>query len=188
MQNTEEKNEGNAQTAQPESEAERVRQQLEKELEEARKKAEENWDLFLRARADFDNYRKRVEADAAKRIYQAQAETVLKILDVRDNLDRALASPDSTDTAGIKRGVEMVARQFDMVLESEGVKPVKSLGEKFDPSLHEAVEVVKDSSRENGTIVEEVRRGYTFKGHLLRAARVKVVSNEAVEATELKQG
>lgn len=186
MQNTEEKNErepGTPGTAEIESEVAR----LKKELEEARQKAEENWDMLLRARADFDNYRKRVEAEAVRRAYQAQADIILKMLEVRDNLERALAIPDSADAGSVKRGVEMVARYFDMVLESEGVEPVKCKGEKFDPSVHEAVDLVKGSGCEDGTVVEELRRGYTFKGQLLRAARVKVASSES-ERREPKEG
>lgn len=157
----------------PQNLAEEV-ERLKKELEEARQKAEENWEMFLRARADFDNYRKRLEAEAARRAVQAQADIILKLLDVRDNLERALAVPDDAGVATLKKGVQMVAKQFDMVLELEGLKPVESVGCRFDPGVHEAVEVVSDSGQEEGTVIEEVQRGYTFKGQLLRAARVKV--------------
>ncbi|MGB9868094.1 MAG: nucleotide exchange factor GrpE [Bacillota bacterium] len=157
---------------------------LRKELECVRQKAEEHWELFLRARADFDNYRKRIEAEADRRVAQAQAEIILKLLEVRDNLDRALGLPEDASVAALKKGVEMVAKQFDMVLEGVGLAPVQSVGCQFDPAVHEAVEVVADSGHREGTVIEEVRRGYTFKGQLLRAARVKVAGKRELEGAQ----
>lgn len=162
---------------------------LQEELESLRaeaaawkEKAEFNWDQFLRARADLDNYRKRVERDLALRIRLGKRELILGFLEVLDNLERVVqagkglvdgSACSSGNAPALLAGVEMIKRQMEALLRAEGVVPVDCLGKPFDPSLAEAVGVVEGEG-EPGTVVEVILKGYTYGGDLLRPARVKV--------------
>ena len=142
------------------------------ELEAARQEAAEYKDKYLRLLAEKENYRKQVE-----RIYRDRAEEEKKrllrsFLTVADNLARALACEGDGD--GLRQGVDLTYREFQRLLSQEGVEPIEALGQPFDPHLHEAVEVVEDGG-EPGTVVEELEKGYTYKGQVLRPAKVKVV-------------
>ena len=125
-------------------------------------------------RADFFNFRQRTIKERTETRSRAKEEVITEILPVLDNLDRAL-SASSEDSAGIVKGVEMVQRQFVGVLEGLGVSVIKTDGEKFDPSLHDATgtENVDDPSLD-GVIVAEVLKGYRTKDRVLRPAKVIV--------------
>ena len=125
-------------------------------------------------RADFFNFRQRTIKERTETRTRAKEEAVTEFLPVLDNLDRALMA-SSDDPAGIVKGVEMVQRQFVGVLEGLGVSVIKTDGEKFDPSLHDATgtENVDDPSLD-GVIVAEVLKGYRTKDRVLRPAKVIV--------------
>jgi molecular chaperone GrpE len=127
---------------------------------------------YLRALADFDNYRKRVERERAETSRAALAEPLRGFLDVVDNLDRALnAGGPSGD---LKAGVQMILRQTEDLLRRFGVEPVPALGEAFDPAIHEAVVRFEDPRVAQPTVSEEFQKGYRYHGRLLRPAMVKV--------------
>jgi molecular chaperone GrpE len=146
---------------------------LREELDAARRKADENWDLFLRSRADFENFRRRTERDLALMVRLGKRDLFLRLLDVADGFGRALDAANA-DAASLRRGIEMLSRQLDATLAAEGVKPIPSVGEKFNPALHEAVATWPSPDVTEETVTEEIQKGYTYEGDVLRAAKVRV--------------
>ena len=147
-------------------------------LAAAQAEAAANEDKFLRARAELENYRRRAIRERAEVAGEAKREVLLRVLDVLDNLERALGY-EQADAKTLLMGLRMTVTQFEDVLSGMGVKVVAACGEQFDPRRHEAVATVEDSEQAEGTIVEEVQRGYHLDDVLLRPARVKVVAGPA---------
>jgi molecular chaperone GrpE len=127
---------------------------------------------YLRALADFDNYRKRIERERAESSKTALAEPLRAFLGVVDNLDRALRASGSLED--LKSGVEMILRQSGDLLRRFGVEEIEAKGEPFDPALHEAVIRYEDPRVDQQTVSEEFQKGYRYHGRLLRPAMVKV--------------
>jgi molecular chaperone GrpE len=142
------------------------------EVEGLRVQLTEARDRQLRLLADFDNFRKRVERDRSETSRNAMAELVRELLPVVDNLELAVGS--SGDVEDLRRGVEMIARQFLEALRALGVEPVPAVGAPFDPKVHEAVQRTETSEVSQPTVVEEFRRGYLLQGRLIRPALVRV--------------
>lgn len=151
------------------------------DLKEARDLAqslkEENETLkdgIARARADFFNFRQRVDRERERQVKTASGEAAAAMIPVLDNLERALSSPQG-DFDSLYKGVAMVRDQFFSVLEMLGVSLIETRGKPFDPEFHEAVAIdeAKDGSEE-GIVTEEIQPGYTIAGKVLRAAKVKV--------------
>jgi len=150
-------------------------QRLKEEMRKVEKEKENYKELYLRTRADFDNYKKKIESDWKKLTEFATERLVFELLPVLDNFKRALnAMEGSKDREAIMKGVKMIYEQLLSVLEKEGLKPFSSVGEKFDPRLHEAVHIVDSKNHPPGTIVEEFEGGYFFKEKVLRPAKVSV--------------
>lgn len=150
---------------------EQVIAEFEREIIAARQKADEAEDKYLRALAEMDNLRKRVERQVESRYDVQRRELVLGFLGVVDNLERALQHGEAE--SGLRAGVELTLRDLLRQLGEQGVKRLEPVGETFDPSWHEAVDVVTTDAPE-GTIVEVVRPGYTLNEMLVRAAQVRV--------------
>jgi molecular chaperone GrpE len=138
-------------------------------LAEAQAKAAENWDLFLRTRADLDNYRRRAERDLALMIRRGKGDLVTRLLEVLDALDRAV-----TWESGDQAGLGLIHRLFLKALATEGIRPIECLGQPFDPARHEAIDVRTDPTAAGPTVTGELQRGYTYDNEVLRAARVQV--------------
>lgn len=136
--------------------------------DEIRRLKEQN----LRALADLENYRKRIARERAEERRFAGQDVLRSVLDVKDNLVRALESRGSADD--LKVGVEMTLRHFDQVLQNVGVQPVEAMDQPFDPAVHEAVQRVEQEGIERPVVVEEMQRGYRFHERLLRPSRVVV--------------
>ncbi len=129
---------------------------------------------LLRLRADTDNYRKRLERTTQDLARQARREILLSVLGMVDDLDRALAAARCGDQGGsLREGVELTLARVHGALRSHGIRPLESAGT-FDPRLHEAVGTVSSAGLEEGSVVEEVQRGYWWGDEVLRAARVLV--------------
>ena len=147
---------------------------LQKQLEAAKKQSDEYLNMAQRVQADFENFRRRnnaVRADA----YEAGARAFIKtILPVMDNLERALAA-ESADAA-LHEGVSMVHRQLSEALEKRGVTVIDCAGEKFDPRLEDAVMQADASEGEPGTVCLVLQKGYQLGDVVLRHAMVKVVA------------
>ena len=134
---------------------------------------------MLRLRADFDNYRKRTERERARRSSASPSPSVLReLLPVVDNLERALSAPGMPAAAGedsdLRKGVEMIARQFQELLKRYGLVPIVAVGERFDPSVHEAVLQEESENVLTPTVAAELLRGYRLNDRLLRPSLVKV--------------
>ncbi len=148
-------------------------------LAAAQAAAAANEDKLLRACADLENHRRRMGRERAEVAREAKKEVLLRVLDVLDNLERALGyeqSGDRVDAQALVMGLRMTVTQFEDVLSGLGVQAVAARGEQFDPRWHEAVATVVDPAQVEGTIVEEIQRGYHLADALLRPARVKVVA------------
>ena len=148
--------------------------ELEGQLAQARQEASDNWNKFLRERADMDNFRKRQERALIDRVYNQKKALINKFLGVIDNVDRAMVYQETMNRQDLQQALRMVQWQLSEVMRGEGLNVVPTVGEPFNPYLHEAIEAVENSDKPEGTIVEEVLKGYTLGDETLRAARVKV--------------
>ena len=137
-----------------------------------RSELDQERDRYLRLRADFDNYRKRMERDREELSRTSLAAPMRELLPVVDNLERALAAPGSAED--VRGGVELIARQFSEVLRRFGLAEVPALGQPFDPRLHEAVSREESDEVDRPTVVAEFQRGYWLNDRLLRPAMVRV--------------
>ena len=148
------------------------------ELELASEKIADLNDKYLRLYAEYDNFRKRSLREKDARYGDAVIDAAAAILPIGDNLERALAiEVESDDAKALKEGLEMVMKQFNETLEKLEVKPIKALGEQFDPNLHNAVMHIEDESIDDNTVVEEFMRGYEYKdGRVVRYSMVKVAN------------
>jgi molecular chaperone GrpE len=139
-----------------------------------RQECDELRGALLRRRADFENYRRRVERDRGAAAIEAEAALLRQVLGTVDNLERALAA--SGEESALREGVALTLRELLVLLESLGVAVVNPLGERFDPALHQAILHESTPGFEPGTVAEVFRKGYTYKDRLLRPALVKVAS------------
>jgi molecular chaperone GrpE len=135
-----------------------------------------NWQ---RAQADFINYKRRAEQDRLEFNKFASASALLGVLPVLDDMERALAAipPEFADRDWVE-GVRLVERKFRSALEMQGVKPILALGMAFDPNLHEGV---RQDKGPEGVVMQELQKGYTLNGKLLRPAKVSVGNGEGEE-------
>ncbi|HMA36500.1 MAG TPA: nucleotide exchange factor GrpE [Chloroflexia bacterium] len=143
----------------------------EDQVTRAEAKAAEYLDLLQRERASFINFRRRSEQERAETQQYATAQLLKKIIPVVDDLDRALQNAPAGDAWA--EGVRMIARKLHALLEAEGVTPIESIGQRFDPALHEAVAYEEGGMGED-VVAEEFARGYKHKDKVLRHAVVKV--------------
>lgn len=143
------------------------------ELALAKKQAEEYKSLAMYLRADLENYKKRAAREREDYIKYSNESLILELLDVYENLERAVETARKSDDA-MAKGLEMVYANMKTVLEKHGLKPIKAVGEKFDPYLHEAMMQGVDNDREEDTILEEIQRGYTLNMKVIRYSKVKV--------------
>lgn len=131
-------------------------------------------DRCLRLAAEYDNYRKRSQKEREALFSDVKADTVLKILPIYDNLCRALAAPCADEA--FRKGVEMTMNQFLEAFEKLGIKKIPTVGEKFDPALHNAVVHVEDEALEESVIVEEFQAGFMIGDKIIRFSMVKVAN------------
>lgn len=145
---------------------------LEERLAEAEANASENRNMYLRALADLENFKRRTARDLAFHIRSGKKDMILKLLTVVDDMERALAA--EADYEALREGVEMITRKLLDILSAEGVKPIEAVGLPFDPNFHEAVVVCDDRDVDIDTVVEEFRRGYTYEDEVIRATMAHV--------------
>lgn len=129
-------------------------------------------DLWIRARADFENFRKRIEREREEERAQAGASLVREVLPVLDNLERALAG--AAEGEAFRDGVALIWRQLKDCLTRAGLEPIEAVGTTFNPVYHEAVVTERTDRFEPNRILEEVQKGYMFRGRVLRPSLVKV--------------
>jgi len=154
------------------------------EQEETREPEDINWqdeakkneDLYLRASAELENTRRRLEKEKQDSVKFANETLIKDLLPVLDNLDRALEHAEAADAnnESIIEGVRMTRQSFIEILERFGLKSVNALGEKFDPNFHEAVMQQENPDVEEGTVIQQIQIGYMLKDRLIRPAMVVV--------------
>jgi molecular chaperone GrpE len=132
-------------------------------------------DDLLRIRAEFENFRKRQQRERGEFLRHASAGLMERLLPALDNFKRAMDAPDDEEAvAGFRDGISMIFKQIVGILEQEGLQPIATLGEMFDPNLHEAVAREETEEVEPNTITLELEPGYRFHDRLLKPARVRV--------------
>lgn len=158
-------------------------------IAEAKAEAGKFKDQWMRSAADFDNYRKRSRKEIED-TRKAGREDILKdFLPVFDNLERAIASAQrATDVKGVAEGLQMVLRQYLDTLGRSGISKVPTIGQQFDPTVHEAIQQVESDDQAPGTIVAEVQPGYTQGERLVRAAMVVVAKPSTKQEAKSEDG
>ena len=149
------------------------------ETEKLKKKYEdalaEQKDKYIRLYAEFDNYRKRTETEKSQNFDFGAREVIEKLLPVVDNFERALGTVDPEDEDdAFTKGVRGIYKQLEKMFEDLDVKAIPAEGEKFDPNLHNAVMTDTESDAEEDTITQDLMKGYTYKGQVVRHSMVKV--------------
>jgi molecular chaperone GrpE len=148
-------------------------------LEKEKTKSEDYLRRLQYLQADFENYRKRVEKEMSDNRQYGNQRLLSDLIIVNDELELALREAEaSKENPTITEGLNMIHKRLQSLLSKEGVEKIQSLGSKFNPDLHEAALRV-ESEEDEGTIVEEIRQGYTLKGKVLRPSIVKVASNSS---------
>ena len=133
-------------------------------------------DRLVRKQAEFENFRKRADRERSEYIQQASAELMRELLNVLDSFDLAMKNTpnEQSGSEDIRRGVDLVYKQFLDALGRFGLKSIEANGQAFDPNFHQAISTVPSADVPENTVVEEFRRGYTLNGKLLRPAMVSV--------------
>jgi len=160
-------------TEQPEVDAVPVEEDL---LEKERIRAQNMEDRYLRVNAEFENYKKRMIRESSDRFKFFNIDLIKELLPSLDNIERAIshAKSDNTDVESMIVGLEMVDKMTHEVFEKFGVTRVKTVGEEFDPNIHQAVGVDDSASVPDNKVVEECLGGYTLHGRIIRPAMVRV--------------
>lgn len=149
------------------------------ELEEAlavkEDEARNNWDKFVRERADLENYRKRVQREKEELLKYGNESLVMEILPVIDNMERALAHAADEPHVAVIEGIRLTHAMLISALKKFGVTPIETKpGAPFDPAFHQAMQQVESAEIPSNTVVEELQKGYMINDRLLRAAMVSV--------------
>lgn len=148
---------------------------LRQELDRMRGQVEEQRALYLRALADFDNYKKRMQRDQRALSDLGRRDLLKRILPVLDSLLRAQGSAKERGESGpLVDGLDAIIKQFESSLEAEQVRPIDTVGKPFDPTVSEAVGTAADGSAPDNTVIAEARRGYVVGDEILRPAQVIV--------------
>ena len=153
---------------------------INKKLEEKEKEAAANYDKYLRAVAELDNYRKRAAREKTDIIKYGKEDIIRDILPFVDSLDRALEH-DTGDVQAFKDGVALIQEQLLCCLKKHGVERIETAGLNFDPNFHEALMQMESDKHEDNKIVSEMERGYLLNGRLLRPSKVCVCKNKNKE-------
>jgi molecular chaperone GrpE len=147
------------------------------ELKTRAAKAEENWDRYVRATADFDNFKKRAAREKQDAIRYANEGLLEKLVPVLDNFDAALTAAQTTSgdsSQSLQTGVAMIFQQLKNALTEAGLEEVNAAGQKFDPNWHEAVSQKETDEVPEGQVVQQLRKGYKLRDRLVRPSTVIV--------------
>lgn len=150
---------------------------LAERLEEAESRAQENWDQFVRAKAELDNMRRRSERDLENAHKYALERFAQELLPVKDSLEMGLAAASEEDQPGIdklREGTELTLKMLEGAMSKFGIEEINPEGEKFDPELHQAMSMLESNNAEPDTVVNVMQKGYTLNGRLIRPAMVVV--------------
>ncbi|MCK4536707.1 MAG: nucleotide exchange factor GrpE [Desulfuromonadales bacterium] len=174
--------------AEPDGEVEAETGEVDPEqlIVEAKAEATKNWDLYLRERADLENYRKRSQREKEEAIRFANDRLLRELIPVLDNLERAVehAEAGNGGSEGLLEGVDMTINMFRKALEDFGVKPIVAIGEIFDPNHHQAMGHAETDDCPPNTVSAEFQKGYLLHDRLLRPSLVMVAKAPAVDSAE----
>ena len=145
-----------------------------KKKDKLEQQVEDLTDRLKRSMAEFDNYRKRTEKEKSSMYIIGAREIIEKILPVVDNFERGLAQAPEGDA--FAEGMQMIYKQLMTTLEGLGVEPIEAVGKEFNPDFHNAVMHVHDEEAGDNMVVEELQKGYTYKGFVVRHSMVKVAN------------
>ncbi|MFQ5888056.1 MAG: nucleotide exchange factor GrpE, partial [Candidatus Hydrothermarchaeales archaeon] len=152
---------------------------LKESLEEKTRQADEFLSHLQRLQAEFENYKKNAEKEKTEFVKYASEGLVKDLLDVYENLERAIENGKKSDNKeALLEGVEMTYKQMKETLEKEGLEPIEAMGEKFDPFKHEVLLSEVRDDLEEGTILEEIQRGYTLNKKVIKYSKVKISKKE----------
>lgn len=143
-------------------------------LAEKEKEAKDNYDRYLRAAAEFDNYKKRAAREKADILKYAKEDIIKDLIPFIDSLDRALELTPGNDTQAFVDGVALIQEQLLCCLKKHGVERIESAGANFDPNFHDALMQMDSSDHEDNVVIKEMEKGYLLNGRLLRPSRVCV--------------
>jgi molecular chaperone GrpE len=164
--------------------AEEAQSSAEELLAASQAEAQKNWDLYLRERAELENYRKRMQREKEDLARFANENLLREMLPILDNLERAVAHAEQEQEGGLLEGVQMTLDQFRKTLERLGVIPVAAIGEPFSPDCHEAMGQMESSEYAPNTVVQEMQKGYTLNDRLLRPALVMIAKVPAAPSKD----
>ena len=156
---------------------------LEKDLQETKDELAEQKDKFVRLQAETDNFRKRLSREKEEFSQYANERLFKALIPIFDNFERALEA-SSNDAKSLKKGLDMILKQFSSFLEKERVEPIKAVGEKFDPAIHEVLSSEESDDHEEDTIISQFVKGYTINHRVLRPAQVVISKKPLVELKE----
>lgn len=159
---------------------------LEKDLQGTKDELAEQKDKFVRLQAETDNFRKRLAREKNEFSKYANERLFKALIPIFDNFERALEAP-SNDAKSLKEGLDMILEQFNSFLEKEKVEPIKAIGEKFDPGIHEALTSEETEEHAENTIISQFTKGYTINNRVLRPAQVAISKAPSVKS-EKKSG
>jgi len=159
---------------------------LKNELETARAETSNNWNLYLRERADLENARKRHQREKEDALRFANDRLLKEMIPVLDNLERAVehAGQGNDGNQGLLEGVNMTINQFRKAMETFGVKPIIAIGADFDPNLHQAMGQIESAEQAPNTVVTEFQKGYLLHDRLLRPSLVILAKAPTNETTD----
>ena len=144
-------------------------------LEESKQKASNYYDQLLRLKAEFDNFRKRVEREKQEARAWGKEEVLVQLVLLVDVFEQAILQAHiATDLKDVVEGIDMLYKNFSQFLKSEGLEPIHLVGHAFDPNLAEAVEQEEVDEKNVGKVLGEIQKGYRFHGKVLRPSRVRV--------------
>lgn len=148
------------------------------ELKAKAARSDENWEKFVRATADLDNYKKRALRERQDAIRYANESYIEKLLPIVDNFEAALAAANAPQSGGnvdsLRTGINMIHTQLKGFLSDAGVEEIDAAGKPFDPNLHEAVSQTPSADVPEGQVLQQMRKGYRFRDRLIRPAMVVV--------------
>ncbi|MEW6406519.1 MAG: nucleotide exchange factor GrpE [Chloroflexota bacterium] len=151
--------------------------ELQNQLAEMQSKADEYLDGWQRARAEFVNYKKRVERDRERFHQEAIGDVTRRYLPIVDDLERALnGRHHESNGATWAEGIELIYRKMLKILEADGITPIHAEGEIFDPTLHEAIVKTESDEHESEQVIEVLERGYMIGDRVLRPAKVRIAA------------
>ena len=157
---------------------------LEKELQETKDELDEQKDKFIRLQAETDNFRKRLSREKEEFSQYANERLFKGLIPIFDNFERALEDP-SNEIKSLKEGLDMTLKQFSTFLEKENVEPIKAIGEKFNPELHEALTSEESNDHEEDTIISQFVKGYKINNRVLRPSQVIIAKKPAVAVEDI---